>query len=55
MSDDEYYEDEYDEYETEEFVRWFYGKINMDEANEIAIEVEKEEERRWYYGYEKDY
>ena len=46
---------EYEEYEKEEFIRWFYGKINLDEYDkEIDISFEKEEERRWYYGYEKD-
>jgi hypothetical protein len=44
----DYVYDEYEEYEKEDFLRWYYGKINFDE-------YDKEEERRWYYGYEKDY
>ena len=60
MSDIEYdYEYDYigyEEYEKEKFIRWFYGKINLDEYDkELEISFEQEEERRWYYGYEKDY
>lgn len=51
MNDYEYLE--YEEYEKEDFLRWYYGKFNIDE--EIEKEFEKDEERRWYYGYEKDY
>ena len=52
----DYVYDEYDEYEKEDFLRWYYGKIDFDEYDkEMDIAFEQEEERRWYYGYEKDY
>jgi hypothetical protein len=54
--DNEYDYMEYEEYEKEDFIRWYYGKINFDEYDkEMEIAFEQEEERRWYYGYEKDY
>lgn len=47
---------EYEEYEKDDFIRWYYGKKNIDEFDkQFEIEFEKKEERRWYYGYEKDY
>jgi hypothetical protein len=52
--DNEYDYMEYEEYEKEDFIRWYYGKINFDEYDkEMEIAFEQEEERRWYYGYEK--
>jgi hypothetical protein len=54
--DNEYDYMEYEEYEKEDFIRWYYGKNNFDEYDkEMEIAFEQEEERRWYYGYEKDY
>lgn len=38
---------EYDEYETENFERWFYGKCQLDDVDEILKEVERLEEIRW--------
>jgi hypothetical protein len=49
-------DDEYEEYEREEFVRWFYNKMNFDEYDVYMDKLfEEMEERRWYYGNEKDY
>ena len=48
--------EEYEEYEKEDFLRWYYGKIDFDEYDkEMEIAFEQEEERRWNYEYEKDY
>ncbi len=46
--EDDYYADyEYDEYETESFERWYYGKRQFDDADELLKEFEQMEEIRW--------
>lgn len=39
----------FEEFEKEEFIRWYYGKKEECDK-QIEIEIEKEEEKRWYYG-----